>query len=205
MRKETVSGILASQRILDLKKEVFRKSIHMCTAFIPFLLSKYNYVIIWLLLFCMVLYCIFELLRLDGKRVPVVSEITAAAARKRDENKFVLGPVTLVLGIITTAIIWQQVPAAVGIYALGFGDGLASLVGKLVGKKRIPHTAGKTVAGSAACFLAVVVATYCVLHSLVFALIIGFCAMLIELLPLKDFDNLLIPIIIGGLTQLLLA
>lgn len=205
MRNEVVSGILTSQRALDIKKEIFRKSIHLCTAFIPFLLSKFYNITILLLVLCVGLYCVFEILRLDGKRIPIVSEITAAAARKRDENKFVLGPVTLVLGIVISAIVWNKIPAAVGIYALGFGDGLASLVGKLAGKIKIPFTAGKTVAGSSACFIAVFISTLCVLHSVKLALLIAFCAMLIELLPLKDFDNLLIPVAIGGLTQFLLA
>lgn len=204
MRNEVVSGILTGQRIIDLKKEFFRKSIHLCSAFIPLLLSKFHFVIIWLLLLCLTLYCVFELLRLNGKNVPLISEITAAAARKRDENKFVLGPVTLVLGIVSAAIIWQEIPAAVGIYALGFGDGLASLVGKLVGKIHVPFTKGKTVAGSAACFFAVLISSFLVLNSVFHALIIAFCAMLIELLPLKDFDNLFIPVVIGGITQYLL-
>jgi len=204
MKTETISGILRSQRILDLKKEAFRKTIHLCAAFIPWLLSKTYVITLWLLIICLSLYCVFELLRLDGKRVPVISDITAAAARKRDENKFVLGPVTLVLGIVTSAIIWNQIPAAVGIYALGLGDGLASLVGKLFGRICVPFTEGKTVAGSAACFFAVLISSYLVLHSAIFAVIMAFFAMLIEILPLKDFDNLLIPVIIGGFTQLLL-
>ena len=116
-----------------------------------------------------------------------------------------MGPVTLVLGIISAAILWKQIPAAVGIYALGFGDGLASLVGKLCGRIRIPFTNGKTVAGSLACFAAVFISSLLMLHSVSAALVIGFAAMAIELLPLKDFDNLFIPVLTGGLAQFILA
>ena len=191
MLNEFFTGVLLKQRGLDIRKEIFRKSIHLCTAFVPFFLARFYFTTLGLLMLCLVFYCIFEFLRLGGKKVPFISAITAAAARKRDENKFVMGPVTLVLGIISAAILWKQIPAAVGIYALGFGDGLASLVGKLCGRIRIPFTNGKTVAGSLACFSA--------------ALVIGFAAMAIELLPLKDFDNLFIPVLTGGLAQFILA
>ena len=43
------------------------------------------------------------------------------------------------------------------------------------------------------------------LHSVSAALVIGFAAMAIELLPLKDFDNLFIPVLTGGLAQFILA
>ena len=205
MLNEFFTGVLLKQRGLDIRKEIFRKSIHLCTAFVPFFLARFYFTTLWLLMLCLVFYCIFEFLRLGGKKVPFISAITAAAARKRDENNFVMGPVTLVLGIISAAILWKQIPAAVGIYALGFGDGLASLVGKLCGRIRIPFTNGKTVAGSLACFAAVFISSLLMLHSVSAALVIGFAAMAIELLPLKDFDNLFIPVLTGGLAQFILA
>jgi hypothetical protein len=59
-------------------------------------------------------------------------------------------------------LLYPEPAAAIAIYALAFGDGISSVVGKLIGKIRIPFSGGKTLAGSTACFLAVLASTYAV-------------------------------------------
>ena len=130
-----------------------------------------------------------------------LAKITAVAARRRDENKFVKGPITLVLGIIGCALLWHSQATAIGIYALAFGDGFASLFGKLFGRVHIPWTKGKTVVGSLVCFFAVFVSSFLVCHNTLYAYMLAFIAMIIEVLPLGDFDNILIPIIVGGIAE----
>ena len=87
--------------------------------------------------------------------------------------------------------------------ALAFGDGLASLAGKFLGNLHIPYTGGKTCAGSLMCFVAIFVSSFAVLQRADAALVIALCGMLIEVLPLKDFDNILIPLLLGKLAQYL--
>lgn len=197
MQNKFSYGIIARQRLNSLFKELFRKSIHICSSLVPLFLKYAYWPVIGLLCLALVLYCISEFLRLKGYTIPVVSKITEIAARKRDENKFVLGPVTLVIGILIAALALPLEFATVGIFALAFGDGLASLVGKMIGKITIPGAHGKTVAGSFACFLAVYIATFCYTGWCSASLIIATCAMFIEVLPLADFDNVIIPISIG--------
>jgi len=190
-------GIYIRQKLNSLFKEVFRKSIHICSSFVPFFLARtYDFTIV-ALLFALVLYSVFEFLRLKGVTIPFVSKVTEIAARKRDENRFVLGPVTLVCGILISSIMLPLDCARVGIFALAFGDGTASLGGKLIGKVTIPGSHGKTVAGSLVCFFAVFVATFCCCQNSFISLIVGVAAMFLEMLPLADFDNVLIPIVIG--------
>ncbi len=198
---QTRSGILARQRLNDIIKEFFRKSIHMCTAFVPLFLSFAKWPVIILLSIVLVVYIITENLRIRGKSVPLISVVTEAAARKRDENRFVLGPVTLASGVILTAIIFNQKSAAIGIYALALGDGLASLGGKLFGRHKIPFTGGKTFEGSFTCFAAVFVSILIASKSVTVAAVLAAAATAVELLPLKDFDNLLIPLLIASLAQ----
>ena len=93
------SGIILRRYANDIAKELFRKVIHLCAAFIPFFLKYFYVPVLSLLSLVLVLYIIAEILRYKGKTVPIFSVITQAASRKRDENKFVLGPVTLSLGI----------------------------------------------------------------------------------------------------------
>ncbi|MBR7064736.1 MAG: phosphatidate cytidylyltransferase, partial [Treponema sp.] len=150
------------------------------------------------------LYIVFEFVRLHGNKIPIVSFVTEFASRSRDENKFVLGPVTLVAGIILCAILYDSSARAVGIYALSFGDGLASLFGKLFGKKQIPFTNGKTIVGSVSCFVAVFVSSFCVCKNFFVSLVCAVVGVFVEILPLKDFDNLFIPVLIGGIAKFLL-
>src|SRR5574344_1815434 len=120
------AGITFKQQLIVLWKEIFRKSIHLCTAFVPLFLHYQKVPVLIALFAAVIFYSTAEILRMKGHPVPVISTITAAAARKRDENHFVLGPVTLVSGIIICALLWNERAAEIGILALAFGDGLAS-------------------------------------------------------------------------------
>lgn len=178
-------------------KEIFRKSIHLCSGIIPFLLKDFYWAVIIGISIILVFYIVCELLRKAGYPVPFISIITETAARDRDENKFVLGPVTLVIGIILAALLLPPESAKIGIFALAFGDGFASLVGKLIGIVKLPYMHGKTLEGCLACFTAVFISSYLVTSSFYMALFLGLFAMIIEVLPLKDLDNILIPVLVG--------
>ena len=197
MQKNPVYGIVKRQRINAIIKELFRKSIHICSSFVPLFLSFAYWPVIGFLVLALILYTISEILRARNINIPLISKVTEIAARKRDENRFVLGPVTLVCGILLAALMFPLEYARVGIFALAFGDGLASLFGKLFGKLPIPGAHGKTVAGSLTCFFAVFVSTFCCCGNCMISLIVATCAMFIEMLPLSDFDNLIIPPAIG--------
>ena len=196
-QRNPVYGIVARQRLNAIIKELFRKSIHICSSLVPFFLSLAYWPVIGLLVFALVFYTVSEILRKHDINLPLISKITEIAARKRDENKFVLGPVTLVCGILLAALLLPLDCARVGIFALAFGDGLASLMGKLIGKITIPGAHGKTAAGSLTCFFAVFVSTFACCQNCFISLCVALCAMFIEILPLSDFDNLIIPPAIG--------
>ena len=204
IQKSFQTGIFQTQWKNSILKELFRKTIHLCSAFVPLLLKYYYWQTIILLFAALIFYSISEILRLKGKTIPLVSKITEVAARKRDENKFVLGPVTLVIGIICASLLWAPDKAAMGIFALAFGDGLASLFGKLFGRVHIPFTQGKTACGSLTCFFAVYVSSFAVCRSALVSLIIALTAMLVEVIPMKDLDNVVIPVLVGAMGTLLL-
>ena len=198
------TGVALKQYRIGFFKEVFRKSIHLCSALVPTFLAFSYWKVLSALGVVLLAYCASEYVRLRGIEVPVISKITAIAARKRDENKFVLGPVTLVIGIICASLLWKPEAARIGVYALAFGDGFASLVGKLIGRVHIPFTNGKTAAGSLACFIAVFLSSFAVCHNCLVALVLAVIATLVEVVPMTDFDNIIIPILIGGVAQWML-
>ena len=184
-------------------KELFRKSIHICCSVVPWFLANYYWYTVYGLYIIVSMYYFCEIARLEGHPVPVVSLITETASRQRDECKFVLGPVTLVLGIVFAALVLPLSCAKIGIFALAFGDGLASLGGKLFGRIKIPHTGGKTLEGSLTCLCAVFISTDIVTGLGIVSLIVAFVAMLIEVFPLGDWDNMIIPTFTGGVYWLL--
>ncbi|MDR1210677.1 MAG: phosphatidate cytidylyltransferase [Spirochaetaceae bacterium] len=187
-----------------IRTEVVRKLIHLLIALsVP--LAAFNRVMtVALLAGGTLAYVVFELLRFNGIKIPVISPLTAIAMRNRDRGRFVLGPVTLGLGALLVLLLFPFPAAAAAIYALAFGDGLSSLAGRLWGRFRPPFLFGKSVEGSCVCFAAVLVSTGLVTGDIRPALIGALAAMLVEALPLGDYDNLAIPLITGLAVTLVL-
>ncbi|MBO7094441.1 MAG: phosphatidate cytidylyltransferase [Spirochaetia bacterium] len=186
------------QRVITvMQQEACRKIIHSLIVFVPFI-AGYSYTLAYLLLFCgIIVYSWSEYQRLAGHYVPVLSDIKEKAFRTRDINHFAKAPVTLALGAMGALALYPMPAAAVAIYALAFGDTAACLVGKSIGKTKIPGT-GKTWTGSAACLVTVFVLALCTSGcSLSKAFAVALAATLTELFPVKDYDNLLIPLVTG--------
>lgn len=185
----------------EIRTEIVRKSIHFSIAFVPSLASMNQLATMLLLGFGILGYITAEALRLSGIEVSFISRVTSLAARSRDRGRFVLGPVTLGLGALAALSFYPNPAASIAIYALAFGDGLASLVGKVFGRIRLPLTGGKTLEGSLACFLAVFAITVLLTGRPVEAAVIGLVATVVEALPLRDMDNIFLPAIVGALAS----
>ena len=199
-----LSVCISESSVGELQKEFIRKSIHLLIASVPLMaLINFN-ITIGLLSAGTIIYGYAEKLRCSGSPVFLISNITVIAARDRDRNRFVLGPVTLGLGALLTLLLYPHPAATIGIYALAFGDALANILGKIYGKRTIPMSGGKTIVGSLACFTGVFITSFFVCGHIGKSLIIAFVATFIEVLPLKDFDNLFIPLGTAALAQLIL-
>ena len=177
--------------------EIVRKSIHILVGIVP-TLAAVSLQVTATFLSCGILFYIYcEMLRLRGYEVALVSRVTALAARRRDSGRFVLGPVTLGLGALLSLMLFPEPAASIAIYALAFGDGLSSLVGRLFGTVRIPFTGGKSLEGSLTCFLAVWAAAYGRTGDPAGSLAIAGVATVAEAAPTRDLDNLLLPLAAG--------
>lgn len=150
-------------------------------------------------------YVLAEHARRRGVQVFLVSEITVLASREQDQGRFVLSPVTLGVGAMLALTLYPMPASAIAIYALAFGDGLASLAGSILGTIRIPLTGGKTLQGSLTCFLAVFGATLAITGDFVPAVMVGAAAAFLELLPTGDFDNMVLPVGTGFVAMLLVV
>ncbi len=148
-------------------------------------------------------YAACERLRVQGYYVPGVSRLTALAARRRDGNRFVLGPITLGLGALLSLLLYPNPAASIAIYALAFGDGLSSLVGKSLGSIRLPYTGGKSLEGSLTCLVAIFIASVALTGDAKRSFIVAIVGTIIEAAPTKDFDNIILPVAVGAVATLL--
>ncbi|MDR0411799.1 MAG: phosphatidate cytidylyltransferase [Treponema sp.] len=189
----------------ELKQEVLRKSLHCLIALAAPLAEFGNTTVIVLLAAGAFFYAMAEVLRLKGRRVPIfstVSSITVKAARKREAG-FIWGPITLATGAIASLILFQKPVLDAAIYSLAFGDGLAGLVGRLIGRLRPAFMRGKSVEGSLACFVAVLISVFIVFEDWRMSFAAAGMAAFVEALPLKESDNIAIPLTVGFLSDLL--
>jgi len=186
----------------EFKAEIVRKSLHFLIAFSPLMASINKPFTVFFLLIGTLSYAFMESLRLSGVKVPLVSSLTKIASRPRDNGRFVMGPVTLGFGALLALLFYPSSAAAIAIYALAFGDGFASLAGKFIGKTRPAFLFGKSAEGSIVCFAAVFVSAYFVCGNMNIALVAAFTAMVVEAMPLGDYDNLAIPVTVGFAVQL---
>jgi len=192
----------AGKDISELKTEIVRKSLHFLIALSPSMAAINRPFTVLFLMFGTLGYTFMEQLRLSGVKIPVISSLTSMASRSRDIGHFVMGPVTLGFGALLALLLYPSPVAAIAIYALAFGDGFASLVGKFFGKWRPAFLCGKSVEGSLACFAAVLVSAYAVSGSMHIALIAAFTATVVEAMPLEDYDNMALPVTVGLAVQL---
>lgn len=184
------------------RSELIRKGLHFLIALAPVLAVLHKPFTLVLLITGTAAYTVMEYLRRRGFTIPVISSLTVAASRRRDMGRFVLGPVTLGIGAILPLLLFPPQIAAIAIYALAFGDGTASLAGKFLGRVRPRMFFGKSLEGSLACFLGVLFSAYLVTfcygnknwHT---ALIAAITATAAEVIPVKDWDNVIIPLAVG--------
>jgi dolichol kinase len=188
-----------------LHGEVIRKTLHLLIALVPLMAAYDLEATVALLAFGTVFYVFAERMRIAGRMIFIVSDLTVIASRERDRGRFVLGPVTLGVGALLALLLYPSTAAALAIYALAFGDGLASLAGKLLRTPLIPLTRGKTVAGSLACFVVVLLSSLRLTGSPLKALILATVATALEMIPLRDFDNLILPVGVGFVASRFLA
>ena len=204
----SLSPSAGGRRVIQLipsriRGELIRKSLHMLVAFLPSIAATTGVEAALALLSAGTLtYAISEYLRLNGHTVAVITPLTVLASRGRAKDGFVLGPVTLAVGAMLALLFYPAHAAALAVYALAFGDGVASLAGRAFGRIRILST--KTLEGSLACFVTVWFVTLLVTGRVDVALIIAGTATVLEILPADDMDNIILPMGVGFVATLLL-
>lgn len=184
----------------NLRREVFRKSIHVVGFAVPFIAIAFGITVAALFIIAVsLLYCVSEYMRLKGRTFPVLTTITNLAMRKASNDeagqRFVKAPLYFAAGILASLLIFPDPINFAAIAVVTLGDGAAAIVGRLYGKTRIPHLA-KTVEGTMA-GLAFAFGGSLLFVSPVIALSAASVGMLTELLSWRISDNLTVPMMAG--------
>ena len=181
----------------ELKTELVRKGIHVFIAVVPSLASVSLSNTALLLMGGVLFYTLAESMRFLGFSLPMISPVTEAVLRKREQGHFALAPVTLGMGALLALLLFPAPVAAAAIYALAFGDSASSLVGKFLGRIRPAFLRGKSLEGSLTCITVSFLAGFFVFWEWKTALAVGIVSLVIDALPLREFDNLFLPLAAG--------
>lgn len=174
--------------------EFARKSVHLISLCVP-LVTYYSVGIAQLIiLFFILFYSYSEFCKVRGK--PFFAHALINKMQRDEELKmYAKAPLFLAIGVLMAITFFTWKAALVGIYYAGFCDTVAALAGKKWGKTTLPLFTRKTYLGSLAFLVAALpVSFYFFQPSKAIILSIG--GAFLESLPFKDWDNLILPIVI---------
>ncbi len=141
-------------------------------------------------------YIVSEYLRINGKTMPLIKEITLSAAREGETSHFVKAPLYYACGIVLSLTLFPDTISNVSIAVLTLGDPAASIAGRMLGRTPLPYNSLKTLEGLLGGFFLAFLSSSLFVHPLM-ALLGSAVGMSIESVNTPVNDNLLIPVAVG--------
>lgn len=184
------------ERYFPSANDFLRETIHFSAISVPILVMTLGLAPVVLTICIIVaLYAVSELARMEGRQLPIISQITNLAASQHERYEFAAAPIYFALGILLSLLLFpaQSSSGAIAIFAAG--DSSASLFGGF-SKTMLPFNKGKSYVGSVAGFV------FAFIAGSVFvapwkALVGALVAMTVEAIPLPVNDNILMPLSAG--------
>jgi len=187
--------------------ELARKAIHYTASLIPVLYYfVFNRTITLIVLgACSAIFVIAELLRMSYPRLyRLYLKIFGFMIRHHERREKFTGATFVFLGSFLTVFLFPKEVAVIALLFLTIGDPTACLIGLAIGKHKL--IGEKTVEGSLAFIMAGLIATSWI-STVPFATKIAgvILAGLIELIPWRIDDNLMIPLLSGTIMMILMG
>ena len=177
-------------RFLHLRNETVRKLIHITVSNWVFILV-YGFDNIGYALLGPIMFIFINTVFVYGG----FGRYLGMGDRKRD-NGLIYFPITLL--ILTLSYykgIMRECDVILGVLAMGYGDGLAALIGSRIGKhKYIAFGANKSYEGSFVMFFTTLVIALLLDYSIPVSLIVAVVATILESITPLGLDNLTVPI-----------
>lgn len=175
------------------RREIFRKAVHLTGSIFPFLARLNREITVIALLSVIAFYLVSELLRTFGLTFSLLSSITRKAQRHSEKRGIIMGPVLLGLGIAATISLFAYEIYLPAVLVVAVSDSLSALIGRRFGRIHIFGLRNRTVEGSLAFFFSAFLILL-MFYPFPVALLATFVATVLELVPIYNMDNLLIPL-----------
>ena len=195
----------------NLSRDISRKITHICAGsviiFLPLFHDGH-----WSQYLNVSVYVVWALLFLQkGFFAADDDQAIKTMTRTGDKRELLRGTFYFVIvGIICGTVYYKQLPGVLAMAVLGWGDGLAPIVGMKLGKMKYKVLSEKTFEGSLAFFAGSVLAGMFFVWLIIpeafdlsTILIIALAATIVEGLSPKEVDNILIPLAVIALVFLL--
>ncbi len=177
-----------------MSRELLRKGVHALSLILLPISFSYATLIPWLMLTLCVAYWGLEAMSRQQRIPSWLQSFLEHCKRPGTEQNIDPGPYYLAAGIGLSFLFLPLAAAQVGLIHISLADATASLAGHyLPAQERIPYASNKSVVGSSTYFVTAF------LGSLFFlnwwqAFIVAVVGTVIESLPMKDMDNLTVPL-----------
>jgi len=195
----------------NLSRDISRKITHICAGtviiFLPLFQDGH-----WSQYLNVSVYVIWALLFIQkGLFAADDDQAIKTMTRTGDRRELLKGTFYFVIvGIICGTVFYKELPGVLAMAVLGWGDGLAPIVGMKLGKMEYKVLCKKTVEGSLAFFAGSLLAGMFFVWLIIPAafnlsaiLIIALVATIVEGVSPKEVDNILIPVVVIALAFLL--
>ncbi len=184
------------RRRLPSGNDFLRETIHLAAIIVPALVLLVG-INAAALLICAVstVYTFSEILRINGRKLPLISQITNLAASESELHEFAAAPIYFALGILFCLLLFPVTVSSGAIAIFCAGDSSASLFGGL-SRTVLPINKGKSWEGSLTGFVFAFL-TGCFFLTPWEAMAGAFVAMIVEALPLPVNDNITMPLSVG--------
>ncbi len=200
----TGAGIAVNEASLSWKGELWRKAIHLCSLLIPLGYFLFNPRQVISILSCLlILSVLFDLLRFFGNEsIKKFMGINFGFMLRPREVRSFSGSTTILLAGLLVFLFYDRRVAAAAMVIIVVGDVAAAIIGRTIGKFRIYY---KTLEGTIA-FLAFTLMAIRMVPGLNWKITLAgvIVGAITELLPLPIDDNITVPLVAGGIMQLLL-
>jgi phytol kinase len=174
------------------KRELFRKGIHALGSLFPFVARFHTPLSISILSGAVLLYGISEIFRYMGMSFSPIALITRKAQRMDERRGIIIGPIFLGLGILLTICVFDYSAYLPAVLIVSVSDCLSAIIGILFGKVYIFRSHKRTIEGSFAFFAASSIILFLTVDPAL-AIPAAVIATILELIPVYNLDNLLVP------------
>jgi|Deesub1362B_J571_1020462.scaffolds.fasta_scaffold00098_45 dolichol kinase len=178
-----------------------RKLIHLLSSLIPLSYIVLNKrVILTAVLLILIVSILVEIMRFKSSNFKRIFNRVFGEMLKKEEKNRITGATWVMLSNFLCIALFKKEIAIMALLFMSVSDSIASMIGKFIGKYKIFD---KTLEGSI-CFL---ISSFFItmFFNLSFSLKIfaSFLGTLVEITPLPLDDNLLVPLVTGGILEIL--